>query len=105
MASADGGILLLLGPDDDNRDVGWSIAFWNVDGHADRASPVDTVDLGPLDLSEAERADCDKDVKPEGMAVLSSRSEGTGKVYRLAIFSDGMCDGGPVIVDAFRTAP
>ncbi|WP_165419613.1 DUF3616 domain-containing protein [Rhizobium ruizarguesonis] len=105
MASVDGGILLLLGPDDDNRDVGWSIAFWEVDESADRASPIDAVDLGSLDLSEAKRADCDQDVKPEGMAVLSSRSEGTGKAYRLAIFSDGMCDGGPVIVDAFQTAP
>jgi hypothetical protein len=105
MASVDGGILLLLGPDDDNRDVGWSIALWKVDEEADRSSPVDTADLGRVDLSEAKRAQCDKEVKPEGMAVLTSRAEGASEVYRLAIFSDGMCDGGPMIVDAIRSAP
>ncbi|MGR8925294.1 DUF3616 domain-containing protein [Rhizobium leguminosarum] len=105
MASVDGGILLLLGPDDDNRDVGWSIALWKVDEEADREVPVNTIDLGPLDLSGAKRAQCDKEVKPEGMAVLTSHSEGSGEVYRLAIFSDGMCDGGPMVVDAMPTAP
>ncbi|NKQ84970.1 DUF3616 domain-containing protein [Rhizobium ruizarguesonis] len=104
MASVDGGILLLLGPDDDNRDVGWSIALWKVDEQADRKASVNTTDLGPLDLSEAKRAQCDKEVKPEGMAVLTSRAEGSGEVYRLAIFSDGMCDGGPMIVDAILSA-
>ncbi|WP_150131683.1 DUF3616 domain-containing protein [Rhizobium leguminosarum] len=104
MASVDGGILLLLGPDDDNRDVGWSIALWKVDEQADRKAPVKTTDLGPLDLSQAKRAQCDKEVKPEGMAVLTSHTEGSGDVYRLAIFSDGMCDGGPVIVDVMPSA-
>ncbi|RDJ10091.1 hypothetical protein B5K05_13225 [Rhizobium phaseoli] len=104
MASVDKGILLLFGPDDDNRDVGWSIALWKVDEEADRKTPVNTIDLGPLDLSEAKRAQCDKEVKPEGMAVLGSHSEGSDEVYRLAIFSDGMCDGGPVIVDAMTAA-
>ncbi|MGZ2487768.1 hypothetical protein ACVITL_006353 [Rhizobium pisi] len=103
MASVDEGILLLLGPDDDNRDVGWSIALWKVDEEADRKVPVNTIDLGPLDLSEAKRAQCDKEVKPEGMAVLTSRAEGSVEVYRLVIFSDGMCDGGPVLVDAIRS--
>ncbi|MBB2688985.1 UNVERIFIED_ORG: hypothetical protein GGI63_000120 [Rhizobium esperanzae] len=104
MASVDGGIVLLLGPDDDNRDVGWSIALWKVDEEADRKMPVNTIDLGPLDLSEAKRAQCDKEVKPEGMAILESHPEGSHEVYRLAIFSDGMCDGGPVIVDAVAAA-
>ncbi|NEI06597.1 DUF3616 domain-containing protein [Rhizobium leguminosarum] len=104
MASVDGGILLLLGPDDDNRDVGWSIALWKVDEEVDRRAPINTIDLGPLELSEAKRAQCDKEVKPEGMAVLTSHAEGSGEVYRLAIFSDGMCDGGPMIVDAILSA-
>ncbi|NKQ73447.1 hypothetical protein C3Y89_24400 [Rhizobium sp. UPM1132] len=104
MASVDGGILLLLGPDDDNRDVGWSIALWKVDEEADRKTSVNTIELGPLDLSEAKRTQCDKEVKPEGMAVLTSHSEGSGEVYRLAIFSDGMCDGGPMVVDAILSA-
>lgn len=105
MASVDGGILLLLGPDDDNHDVGWSIALWKVDEGADRKAPVDTIDLGPLDLSEAKRVQCDKEVKPEGMAVLNARTDGSNEAYRLAIFSDGMCDGGPMIVDAIRPMP
>ena len=105
MAAVGGGILLLLGPDDDNGDIGWSIAFWSVDEEADRSFPIDTVDLGRLDLSEAKRADCDREVKPEGMAVLAIRSEENKEIYRLAIFSDGMCDGGPMILDASRTAP
>ncbi len=46
-----------------------------------------------------------QEVKPEGMAVLTSHTEGSGDVYRLAIFSDGMCDGGPVIVHVMPTAP
>ncbi|MBY5560568.1 hypothetical protein [Rhizobium leguminosarum] len=100
MASIDGGILLLFGPDDGNRDVGWSIGLWKVGEEADRKAPVNTIDLGPLDPSEAKRAQCDKEVKPEGMAILTSHAEGSGEVYRLAIFSDGMCDGGPMIVDA-----
>ncbi|TCL62674.1 hypothetical protein EV286_1196 [Rhizobium sp. BK251] len=36
MTPIDEGILLLLGPDDDNRAVGWSIAMWEVDEMADR---------------------------------------------------------------------
>ena len=80
------------------------VALWKVDEQADRKAPVKTTDLGPLDLSQAKRAQCDKEVKPEGMAVLTSHTEGSGDVYRLAIFSDGMCDGGPVIVDVMPSA-
>jgi hypothetical protein len=103
MASVRGGILLLLGPDDDNHEVNWSISLWRVDDHIDRKYPVATVDLGVLDLSKALRGDCDETVKPEGMAVLAEGAEGDVERYHLAIFSDGMCDGGPVIVDATRS--
>ncbi|MBO9198165.1 DUF3616 domain-containing protein [Rhizobium sp. 16-449-1b] len=103
MASVRGGILLLLGPDDDNHEVNWSISLWRVDDHVDRKYPVATVDLGVLDLSKALRGDCDETVKPEGMAVLAEGAEGDVERYHLAIFSDGMCDGGPVIVDATRS--
>ena len=100
MAAVKGGILLLLGPDDDNGHVGWSIAIWKVDENADRKETVTPLELGALDLSKILRSSCDKEVKPEGMAYLDSRNAGNGTVYRLAIFSDGMCDGGPVIVEA-----
>ncbi|MGR9243367.1 hypothetical protein ACU8OH_31800 (plasmid) [Rhizobium leguminosarum] len=51
--------------------------MWKVDEQADRKAPVKTTDLGPLDLSQAKRAQCDKEVKPEGMAVLTSHTEGS----------------------------
>ncbi|MBY5768025.1 hypothetical protein HFO06_33945 [Rhizobium leguminosarum] len=44
MTSVDGGILLLLGPDDDNRDLGWSIAMWKVEEEeAGGGGPLSTV--------------------------------------------------------------
>jgi hypothetical protein len=104
MAAVEEGILLLVGPDDDNGDVGWSIAFWSVDEKADRNSPITATDLGRVDLAGIKRDVCDKEVKPEGMALLETVFEAGTTVYRLAIFSDGMCDGGPVIVEASRTA-
>ncbi|WP_165447406.1 DUF3616 domain-containing protein [Rhizobium ruizarguesonis] len=100
MAAVDGGILLLLGPDDDDGPSGWSIARWNVDEAADRGKPVALVDLGELDLSNIKRSDgCDERVKPEGMALLVD-PKADKQPYTLAIFSDGMCDGGPLIIQA-----
>lgn len=107
MTAVDDGILLLIGPNDDKAEgqesqASWSISFWNVDEKADRAAPVSTIDLGELKLWKP-RADCDKEVKPEGMALIGAKSESNRDTYELAIFSDGMCDGGPVIVTASRS--
>lgn len=116
MAAVDDGILILIGPNDpmaeDKKDKKekknandlagtWSIAFWKVDEMADRRSPVQTVELGDLPLWD-KRPDCDEEVKPEGMAVLDTHTEDQKVTYELAIVSDGMCDGGPVIVAASR---
>ncbi len=106
MVAVDDGILLLIGPNDDNNTGSaspgsWSISLWKVDENADRKLPVSTVDLGDLKLWK--KRDCDKEVKPEGMAFLRTNAEGNQQTYQLAIFSDGMCDGGPVIVSASRS--
>ncbi len=77
MTSVGREILLFLGPDDDNRDVGWSIALWSVDEHVDRKVPLNVTGLGPLDLSRAKRGECDKEVKPEGIALLSTHTDGS----------------------------
>jgi hypothetical protein len=61
---------------------------------------VTLVDLGELDLFNIKRSNgCDERVKPEGMAVLADPKAGK-QPYTLAIFSDGICDGGPLIVQA-----
>jgi len=67
-------------------------------------SPMDVARSLAIWMQPVVSANCDKEVKPEGMAILGSHSEGSDEVYRLAIFSDGMCDGGPVIVDAMTAA-
>ncbi len=100
LTATEEGILLLLGPDDNNGNVGWSVSFWDPNESADRDLPITPIELGRLDLADYQRSQCDKEVKPEGMALLGARLESNRAVYRLAIFSDGMCDGGPVIVDA-----
>ncbi|MGR9319818.1 DUF3616 domain-containing protein (plasmid) [Rhizobium leguminosarum] len=116
MAAVDDGILILIGPNDpmaedtkDNKEKKkaddppgtWSIAFWKVDEMADRKSPVKTVKLGDIPLWD-KRPNCDEEIKPEGIAVLDNHTEGQKVTYQLAIVSDGMCDGGPVIVAASR---
>ncbi|MGR9438397.1 DUF3616 domain-containing protein (plasmid) [Rhizobium leguminosarum] len=104
LASVDDGILILVGPNDDDMEATdprytWSILFWKVD-EADRKPK--TVDLGELKLWKPRADGCDKEVKPEGMAVLGHQTGGDQETYLLAIFSDGMCDGGPVIATASR---
>lgn len=85
------GFLILAGPDDDdNESVGWVVAFW--DGVAKGEDVAELKSLAQLDLQGVERDDCDKEVKPEAMAVLG---EDAGH-YRILILSDGMCDGGPL---------
>ena len=100
MAAVQGGLLLLLGPDDDDSKVDWSISLLQVIGVVDRRLTVETIDLGKLELSDIPLSSCDKEIRPEGMAVLSDSVAAAAGTYRLAIFSDGMCDGGPIIIDA-----
>lgn len=87
------GILVLAGPDDDeaNQDAGWVVARLD-------ARDVDMPDSRPrplarLDLSSVAMRSCDKELKPEALAVVGDRP---GEPYRVVVFSDGMCDGGPL---------
>jgi hypothetical protein len=83
------GLLLLLGPDDDNgKDVGWSVALWA------GSNSNDPKILADLDLRGVSPKPCPSrdttDVKPEAMAMLDDGNS----FRRLLILSDGMCDGG-----------
>jgi hypothetical protein len=86
------GILVLAGPDDDksSESAAWTIALWNGKSGGEKA--VEPKSLARLDLSAVKKRSCDKELKPEAMAVLSD----TPAHYRLLILSDGMCDGGPL---------
>jgi Protein of unknown function (DUF3616) len=83
------GFLILAGPDDDNKDVGWAIAEWDGKGNADVATPKF---LAQLDLRDLVRPSCDEEIKTEAMAVLDDAPDH----FKVLILSDGMCDGGPV---------
>jgi hypothetical protein len=89
------GILLLIGPDDDSQDVGWSVALWDESG-----STTDVIVpklLADLNLDSVSPKPCkppkhDKlaDIKPEAFTMLEDGAD----FRRLLILSDGMCDGG-----------
>lgn len=87
------GILVLAGPDDDksNEQVGWIVARWNGQDTGDTVGQP-TV-LARLDLSGMKKSSCDDKISPEALAVIHDQP---GEPYRVVIFSDGMCDGGPL---------
>lgn len=80
------GILILAGPDDDeaNDNRGFAVLHWTGKGNMLRP-------LARLDLSGVKLRDCDKEIKPEAIAVLA---EEPGRPYEALILSDGLCDGG-----------
>jgi hypothetical protein len=87
------GFLILIGPDDDSADVGWSIAFWDGSGADDAVTtPVAPKLLADLDLRKVSLSRCDKELKPEAIAMLEDGSD----FRRVLVLSDGMCDGGPM---------
>jgi hypothetical protein len=87
------GFLILIGPDDDSADVGWSIAFWDGSGGDDAVTaPVVPKMMANLDLREVSLSSCDKELKPEAIAMLEDGSD----FRRVLVLSDGMCDGGPM---------
>lgn len=92
------GILLLAGPDDDPRNttVPWTISLWG--GAGEGRDAVDPQTLAELDLRTVALRKCDKEIKPEAMAVL----EETPRQYQLLLLSDGMCDGGALRFDIPR---
>lgn len=84
------GFLILAGPDDDERkeQPTYMLLFW--DGTAETATMPRP--LAHLDVSNVKRPTCDKETKPEALALIS---ESPGE-YRVLVLSDGMCDGGPL---------
>jgi hypothetical protein len=53
--------------------------------------PIILKDLATLDLTKVRLTNCDKELKPEAIALLED-----GADFRLLVLSDGMCDGGPM---------
>jgi Protein of unknown function (DUF3616) len=92
LAAVHDGILVLAGPDDDdaNRDREWILALW--DGVAHDGSTIEPARLAKLDLSNVELRDCDKELKPEALAILKDDHS----TLDVVVMSDGMCDGGPL---------
>ena len=92
------GILVLAGPndDEDNKNKSYHVALW--DGKNGSGKAVKPKMLAQLDLKKIKLRDCDKETKPEALAVL----EDSPKRYRIMILSDGMCDGGPLLFDIPR---
>jgi hypothetical protein len=85
------GFLLLAGPNDAEaqQNVGWTIVWW--DGQPSTTLVTPTT-LAALDLGSVRRSDCDKETKPEAIAVLQETPTG----FEVLVLSDGMCDGGPL---------
>ncbi|PTM38579.1 DUF3616 domain-containing protein [Bosea sp. 124] len=90
------GILVLAGPDDDdkNENRGWVVLRW--DGKDAGDATVQPTPLAALDLSGVPLRNCSetikrKDIKPEALAVLDDKPD---QPYQAVIFSDGLCDGG-----------
>ncbi|MDB5743986.1 MAG: hypothetical protein JWR68_2301 [Polaromonas sp.] len=98
MVAVKTGFLLLAGPDDSpaSQDAGWVVAWW--DGQPTEGRVAQSKILATLDLGGVQLDPCDKALKPEAMAVL----EETPAAYRLLLLSDGMCDGGPLVLTLKR---
>lgn len=98
LAAVNDGILILAGPDDakDDAGVGWAVALWDARDTAEGV--VVPTPLGELDLGGVKLRSCDKEIKPEAMAVTVDAAT----AYRIVIMSDGMCDGGPMTFDVKR---
>jgi hypothetical protein len=94
LLSVNDGILVLAGPDEaeTSKEAGWAVTLW--DGKGAGEAVVRPKVLARLDLQNVEIRRCDKKVKPEALAVIEDEP---GKPYKAVIFSDGMCDGGPLV--------
>ncbi|MBP9904368.1 MAG: DUF3616 domain-containing protein [Rhodoferax sp.] len=92
MVAVSDGVLLLAGPDDDDRsqEAGWAVFWWDGrPGHTGQPPRL----LAGLDLSQVKLRACDVTIKPEAMTVWAE----TATAYRLLILSDGLCDGGALV--------
>jgi hypothetical protein len=87
------GVLVLAGPDDDekNASIGWIVSRWDGQETPDPEGQIKT--LATLDLSNVKLHSCDHEPRPEALAITADKP---GEAYQALIFSDGMCDGGPL---------
>jgi hypothetical protein len=87
------GVLVLAGPDDDekNTGAGWIVSRWDGQETSDPEGQIKT--LATLDLSNVKLHSCDHEPRPEALAITADIP---GEAYQALIFSDGMCDGGPL---------
>ncbi len=87
------GILILEGPDDDSPSVDWRVAYWDGTGTGTGSViPIIPKGMATLDLTKVTLGSCDKELKPEAIALLEEGND----FHRLLVLSDGMCDGGPM---------
>jgi hypothetical protein len=93
LLAASDGVLVLAGPDDDEKNarVGWIVSRW--DGEETSNAEGQIKALATLDLSKVKLRSCDHEPRPEALALTHDK---TGEPYQALIFSDGMCDGGPL---------
>lgn len=98
LAAVRGGVLVLVGPDDDETNSGrkYALALW--DGEVQEGRTVEPTMLAELDLTAVDRRDCDKELKPEALAVISDND----RMLTVVVMSDGMCDGGPLKFEIAR---
>jgi hypothetical protein len=94
----DGQVLILAGPDDadSNANVGWTVVAW--DGQPAQPGSAKPRVLASLALGGVRLRQCDKELKPEALAVLTRDAQR----QRVLVMSDGMCDGGGLVFDIAR---
>ena len=87
------GVLVLAGPGDDekNASVGWIVLRWDGRETSDPDGHIKA--LAALDLTNVKLHSCDHEPRPEALTVTTDT---LGQPYQAVIFSDGMCDGGPL---------
>jgi Protein of unknown function (DUF3616) len=93
MVAVSDDLLLLAGPDDEaaSSSAGYAVFWWDAKHSQGLVKPRL---LATLDLSQVGLRACDATLKPEALTVLNA----TPSTYDLFVLSDGMCDGGPMVV-------
>ncbi|MGD9539776.1 DUF3616 domain-containing protein [Methylocystis sp.] len=91
---ADGALLALVGPDDDNLPLNYSV--FRIESPYQGSARA--AELAALDLDKAPRDEKGEPIKPEAIALLDA----TPERYRLLVLSDGGEDGAPLVFNIPR---
>lgn len=88
------GILVLAGPDEaeTSKNAGWTVSRW--DDRSPAEGIIQAKTLACLNLQGVKLRPFDRKIKPEALTAVQ---DVPGEPYRIVIFSDGMCDGGPLV--------